>query len=189
MARVLLIRHCQSTGASYDCPLTEAGHAQATELASWLANHGIDRIVSSPLQRAIDTVAPFAKTAGLEIELDERLRERQLGDVRYPTQDEFFAAVRASIEDRTLRYDGGETGLEVTARAWPALIAALDGANAVTAIAAHGQLITHLLRDIDDAFGFEAWKAMTTPDVFEIQRDTDAISYRRLTWDRSDQTR
>lgn len=180
MARVLLIRHCQSTGDSFEAPLSELGRTQAIELAGWLAGRGIDRIVSSPLSRAIDTVAPFATSAGLEIEIDPRLGERRTSLVRYPTLEEFFDAVRVAMEDRSLRYEGGETGLEVTARAWPALIEALDGSNAVTALAAHGQVSAHLLREIDGSSGYALWKAMTTPDVFEIWRDADGPHFRRM---------
>jgi broad specificity phosphatase PhoE len=50
MARILLIRHCQSTGSSDDSPLTDVGREQAQKLASWLWVRGIDRIVSSPYQ-------------------------------------------------------------------------------------------------------------------------------------------
>ncbi len=169
MARVWLIRHCQTDGKLAESPLTELGHAQATELATWLANHGIDRIVSSPAERAIDTVRPFATSAGLEIEIDPRLVERRMP--RYPTFETFLEGVHAAMEDRALRPDGGETGLEVTARAWPALVEALDRDNAVTVLASHGQLAAHLLREIDGSSGYDLWRAMTMPDAFEIWRD------------------
>ena len=68
----------------------------------------------------------------------------------------------------------------MVARGWPALREALDGPNAVTALVAHGQMNTHLLREIDPSFGFEAWRAMTTPDVFEVHSDDGVVEYRRL---------
>lgn len=170
MARVLLIRHCQTTGTLAESPLTEVGHTQAAQLATWLAGRGIDRIVASPAERALETVRPFATSAGLELELDPRLVERRMP--RYPAFDTFLEGVRGAMEDRTLRPDGGETGLEVTARAWPALIEALDRGNAVTVLASHGQLAAHLLREIDGGSGYEVWRAMTMPDVFEIWRDS-----------------
>ena len=170
MARVLLIRHCQTNGKLAESPLTEVGHTQAAQLATWLAGRGIDRIVASHAEGAIDTVRPFATATGLELELDPRLVERRMP--RYPTFETFLEGVRAAMEDRTLRPDGGETGLEVTARAWPALIEALDRENAVTVLATHGQLAAHLLREIDGSSGYELWRALTMPDVFEIWRDS-----------------
>ncbi len=140
------------------------------KLATWLAHRGIDRIVSSPAERAIDTVRPFATLAGLEIEIDPRLVERRMP--RYPTYETFLEGVRAAMEDRALRPDNGETGLEVTARAWPALIDALDRDNAVSVLASHGQPIAHLLRELDEGSGYDMRKSMTMPDVFEIWRDS-----------------
>lgn len=177
MARVLLIRHCQTDGKLAESPLTDVGHAQAAELATWLAGRGIDRIVSSPAERALDTVRPFATAAGLEIELDPRLVERRMP--RYPSFETFLEGVRTAMEDREMRPDGGETGLEVTARAWPALLEALDGANVVTALASHGQLAAHLMREIDGSSGYDVWRAMTMPDVFEISRERSRTTYRR----------
>ena len=75
---------------------------------------------------------------------------------------------------------GGETGHEVVERGWPALMDALNGSNAVTAIVAHGQMNTHLLSNIDPSFGYEGWEAMTTPDVFEVWRDADGVHFGRL---------
>jgi len=43
--------------------------------ATVLAREGIDRIVCSPQQRAIDTAAPLVKALGLELEIIEGLAE------------------------------------------------------------------------------------------------------------------
>jgi len=182
VARILLIRHCQTTGQDHDSPLTDLGREQAVALAAWLASRGVDRIMSSPFQRAVDTILPFAKDAGIEVEVDERLAERRLGGGRYATVAELHAAIRAATDDARLRHPDGETGVEVVARAWPALVA-LDGENALTALVAHGQLNTHLLREIDPSFGFDAWLAMTTPDVFEVWREESGLHMRRLRQD------
>jgi 2,3-bisphosphoglycerate-dependent phosphoglycerate mutase len=184
VARVLLIRHCQTTGQGVDSPLTELGREQAIALAVWLQGRGVDRIVSSPFQRAIDTIAPFAVAAGLEVEVDERMAERNLGGGSYETVAELHEAVRAAMDDRELRHPGGETGLEIVARGWPALLEALDGPNLVTALVAHGQMNLHLLREIDPSFGFDAWRAMTTPDVFEIWRNGDGVIQCQRLWER-----
>jgi 2,3-bisphosphoglycerate-dependent phosphoglycerate mutase len=183
MARVLLVRHCQSTGQSFDSPLSEAGHRQALELAAWLQGREIDRIVSSPSERAIDTILPFSKSAGIEIELDPRLGERVLG-VWFDSPQAHWDGVRLVMEDREMRYADGESGLEVTARGWPAVREALDGANSVTVLVSHGQMSSHLLREIDGSSGYDIWMSMTTPDVFEIWEERGRIQYLRL-WDKS----
>jgi len=182
LARVLLIRHCESTGQGFDAPLSERGHRQAIELSAWLTSCGLDRIVSSPFDRAIDTILPFAKSLGLEFELDKRLGERVLG-MWFDSVEAHWQGVRLVMEDREKRYGEGESGLEVTARGWPAVVEALDGANAVTALVSHGQMISHLLREIDGSDGYELWRAMTTPDVFEVWREQDGVLAMRRLWD------
>jgi 2,3-bisphosphoglycerate-dependent phosphoglycerate mutase len=182
LARVLLIRHCESTGQGFEAPLSARGHEQARLLAAWLQDKGVDRVVSSPFERAIDTILPFAKAAGIEVENDERLGERVLG-VWFDSQEAHWAGVRVVMEDRVKRYGDGESGLEVTARGWPAVLEALDGANALTALISHGQMSSHLLREIDGTSGYDLWRAMTTPDVFELWRDDVAMLHYRRIWE------
>jgi 2,3-bisphosphoglycerate-dependent phosphoglycerate mutase len=186
MARVLLIRHCESTGQGTDSPLTDKGRQQAEMLAVWLQRYEVDRIVVSQYQRTLDTILPFAKAGGLEIEVDERTGERRLRDGRFANDEEWLAGVRASIEDPELRFEGGETGRETLARGWAALRELLGAPNAMTAVVCHGQMSTHLLRNVDPSFGFERWRAMTNPDVFLIEAASEvgALRFERV-WDPS----
>jgi broad specificity phosphatase PhoE len=66
-----------------DPPLTVLGRRQARRRAHQLARHPIDRIVSSPQQRALDTAAPLAEKLGLKIEVIEGLAEVDVGVARY----------------------------------------------------------------------------------------------------------
>ena len=55
-------------------PLDERGRRQAEALVeTLLAAFELDRIVSSPYLRCVQTVEPLAAARGLEIELDEQL--------------------------------------------------------------------------------------------------------------------
>ncbi len=56
-------------------PLSKKGRRQADLIATDLADAGIDRIVSSPYVRCVETVKPLAKALGLKIETDRRLGE------------------------------------------------------------------------------------------------------------------
>jgi probable phosphoglycerate mutase len=58
-----------------DPPLDPQGMEHAVSLAEKLVNEGIDRIVSSPQRRAIDTATPLSKLLDLEIEIFEGLAE------------------------------------------------------------------------------------------------------------------
>lgn len=59
-----------------DVALTERGREQARRVADVLAPLGVSRVVSSPLQRAVDT----ASALGLPVEVDERWIELDYGD-------------------------------------------------------------------------------------------------------------
>lgn len=62
-----------------DTPLNATGVAQARAAASALANVRIDRIVSSPLLRALKTAAIVAEATRAPIYIDRDLRERNFG--------------------------------------------------------------------------------------------------------------
>ena len=83
-----LVRHGQTSAnldgvwhGSSDTPLTETGHAQAEQVAGFLAEHSADaRVVySSPLIRARSTAAPIAKRLQLEPRVEPGLREYDIG--------------------------------------------------------------------------------------------------------------
>lgn len=70
---VYLLRHAhagnraQWQGDDADRPLSAKGDAQASALADLLADKRIRRVVSSPTERCIQTVAPLADRLGLSV--------------------------------------------------------------------------------------------------------------------------
>ena len=55
--------------------LSPRGRQMATRTAGALATRPVSRILSSPLQRAVESAEPLANTVGLPVEIDERLNE------------------------------------------------------------------------------------------------------------------
>ncbi len=87
MTVFLLIRHalCDGAGKKFsgrlpDVHLNEAGRDQAERLAARLAGIPVSAVLSSPLERAIETAAPLALRHGLEIEVTDNLGELNAGD-------------------------------------------------------------------------------------------------------------
>jgi probable phosphoglycerate mutase len=78
---LVLIRHGLPTkvinedGVPANPPLSPQGHAQAKWLATWLKDEKIDRLYSSPMQRACQTAEPLALQQGLDIEICEGVAE------------------------------------------------------------------------------------------------------------------
>ncbi len=176
MRSALLIRHCEAAWSEDNAsrPLSELGVAQAQRLGEWLQQRwSPDAIVSSPYRRAVDTIAPFAAVAGLNIGLDERLRERK--GPFLPEAADHIAAAEACFADHELRLQAAETGREAQKRGWQAIEAAL-ASHELPVLVTHGQLLSFTLARIDGTTGVERWRTMTTPDVFLLE--SDAVQYR-----------
>ncbi|MEY9211110.1 bifunctional RNase H/acid phosphatase [Thermobifida halotolerans] len=84
--RLLLLRHGQTPlsverrfAGIGDVALTDVGHEQARAAARRLAERPVDVIVSSPLRRTLDTAQYAAKELGLEVAVEEDLRETDFG--------------------------------------------------------------------------------------------------------------
>lgn len=87
MKQLLLVRHGLPheghANRPHDPPLHPDGRRHALRLAHRLKREGIDRIVTSPQQRALDTAAPLARLLGLEPEVFEGLAEVDRHTDRY----------------------------------------------------------------------------------------------------------
>lgn len=86
MSTLILIRHGETDWnralrfqGQTDIPLNAVGHAQAERLAGRLAAETVHAVVSSDLQRAVQTAMPAAARFGLDIATDAGLREQSFG--------------------------------------------------------------------------------------------------------------
>lgn len=83
---ILWVRHGQSTwnvidrlqGHELSPPLTELGRQQAQHAAEALAGRGVDRLLSSPAIRALETAQIIGTHLGLEVEVEPLLLEKGL---------------------------------------------------------------------------------------------------------------
>ena len=109
-----------------DTPLNETGRAQAQALARTFAEKPLSAVYSSPLRRARDTAEAIARVHGLSVRTLDELKELHVGALDGVTLTEmrerygdFLARWR---QDASVRLPGGgETLVELRARAWPAI--------------------------------------------------------------------
>jgi 2,3-bisphosphoglycerate-dependent phosphoglycerate mutase len=182
--RLYFVRHCQAAGQAPDRPLTTEGEAQALALADFLAPLGIDRIVSSPYRRAVGSVAPLAARLGVSVETDDRLAERVLSTE--PMMD-WEERMRTSYVEVERALPGGETTNAALARGTAAIDELLNDPamrTGGTVAVSHGNLLSLLLGHygLHDGglAGYEAWRALSNPDVFELAHEAGQRRIRRI---------
>lgn len=81
--RLFLIRHAQSANNALpehqrveDPTLTELGHEQAAALGQWLATASLDRVVTSPFRRSLETASYIHRATGLVPDIWTELHEQ-----------------------------------------------------------------------------------------------------------------
>jgi len=131
-----------------DSALTAVGLEQARLATPVLAAFGPQVLLTSDLRRAADTAALLAEETGLVAHTDKRLRETHLGQWQGLTHDQVDATwpgARLSWRSNPeWAPPGGETRVEVAARA-AAVVAELDAGGAgIAVLCAHGGLIAGL---------------------------------------------
>jgi probable phosphoglycerate mutase len=89
-----------------DRPLTDVGRAQARRLAARLANIALDAIYASDLRRARQTAEVVARAQRLEVHVDPRLREVDVGSWSGLTRED----AERRFPDDVRRWRNGETG-------------------------------------------------------------------------------
>lgn len=132
--RIFLIRHGATTltaedrfAGSIEVPLSDTGREQVRRLSERLLDDGITAVYASPMGRTMETAMILAEPHGLEVHPRDGLREISHGrweqmtrcevEKKYPEE-----AAAWDLDPYTFAPLGGESGLQVTARALPVLM-------------------------------------------------------------------
>jgi probable phosphomutase (TIGR03848 family) len=158
---VLLVRHGLTattggvlTGRTPGISLDDRGRGQAAALAARLAPMRLDAIISSPLERCLQTAETIAAAGGPGVRQDDRLSECQYGDwtgkpLKRLAREPLWRVVQA--HPSAVRFPGaaGESMLDMQHRAvsavrdWNATL----GAGAAYLICSHGDVIKAVIAD------------------------------------------
>lgn len=101
---------------SLDISLNETGFKQAKELAKKLKDKKFSSIYVSPLLRARQTANEIAKVLGMELKIDNRLREENYGLMEGTSRH--LEAYKKQRERFAYCYPKGESYLKVAARVY-----------------------------------------------------------------------
>lgn len=154
MTTIYLIRHAMSMGnddgyycGHRDVSLSEKGYAQLELLAERFANVELNRIYSSPLQRAYETAKAVNRAHELDITLKYDLIEFDAGDFQGRTFDEINRIYREEFE--CYKHDpgnfcapGGESAEQLRERSVNTMRAiAQENSGKTVAVVSHGDFI------------------------------------------------
>ncbi|MBW4720859.1 histidine phosphatase family protein [Saccharothrix obliqua] len=153
--RLVLWRHGETdynaTGrmqGHLDSALTETGWNQARFAVPVLAGFAPELVVASDLRRARDTATVFTSATGIELRVDERLRETNLGKWQGLTADEIEVEWPGMLDawrvDGTIAPPDGERRVEVAERAMAVVDAVDEECSDTVMLCAHGGLISAL---------------------------------------------
>ena len=132
--RIFLVRHGSTTlsaedrfAGSTDVPLSEEGRDQARKLSQRLSKEDIDAFYASPLKRTMETASIIAAPHDQVVIPQNALREINHGRWEERTREEvekLFPEEYSKWEEDPFTFapEGGESGLQVTARALPQLL-------------------------------------------------------------------
>lgn len=182
MKKIYCIRHCSAIGQHKDSPLTTEGTRQAQLMSMYLneQNFPIDKIISSPYLRAVESIKPFADTKDLQINLDPQLHERVLSIE--PLED-WLHELEHSFQNPNYRLPGAESSNDAIQRVNHILDHIFindDAANVV--LVTHGNLLTLLLSQYDSSFNFDKWKELQNPDIFLMNYDQQGVQSIKHLW-------
>jgi probable phosphomutase (TIGR03848 family) len=157
---VILLRHGQSTanvagilaGRSPDVFLNEKGLEQAEAVAARLSGITLDAVVSSPMERCRQTVAPLAAAAGLTVRIEPRIAEVDYGEwtgreLKDLGGEKLWQTVQSHPSAAV--FPGGEGLAQVSVRAVGAIRDLCDelGPDSVILVCSHGDVIKAVLAD------------------------------------------
>ena len=129
MGQIIFLRHGQAknntdrilAGRTEGVPLTEVGEQQAQHTAELLEHMNVSAIYSSPIQRAKHTAEIVGKHNSLDVSIDDRLIELDMGKFTGMAYDEIFndhgnVFMKFYQGDLEIAHNGVETFDEVKKR-------------------------------------------------------------------------
>ncbi|WP_449622427.1 histidine phosphatase family protein [Robertmurraya sp. Marseille-Q9965] len=177
MKKIYLIRHCEAEGQAFEAKLTVKGIKQASELETFFVDKRVERIISSPYKRTVQSIQPLSDRLNLEIELDNRLTERVLSSENLP---DWYEKLQETFEDLDLKFEGGESSQEAMNRIVEVIEEVIQSTADNVVIVTHGNLMSLLLKHFHQEFGFNDWKKLSNPDIYLLKYQNNQITFERM---------
>jgi broad specificity phosphatase PhoE len=186
ITKILFVRHGQTDWnvkgkwqGHADVPLNETGKSQAAALAKRLQGWPISAIVTSDLQRCVQTAQPIGEAVGLEPKPDPIWRERDVGAFSGLTGDEAkkaFPEIWANAQRGMVDPPNGEGYLDLRKRGIAAYEKVLaDYPGKMVVVVSHGGLLHTLIAQLieipEDKYGRISKRGNTGLSIVEVKED------------------
>lgn len=168
MVTLYIIRHGETNSnirrtclGHKDVELNENGKAQALDLCKRLGNVHFDAVYSSPLSRAISTIAPYGKTPVI---MNFALIERDFGiwdDMTFEEIESAYPKEYKKWHADWLGYKipGGESSAEVQARVNDVMDKIIDNhPNGTVAVVTHLGTARHIISHLLGLTAEQSWR-------------------------------
>lgn len=162
------VRHAHSTYNPDERgrPLSVRGLEDAQLVTDILKLEEIDYVISSPYNRAIQTVEGIAKWIHKEVMIEEDFKERKLAG--FPVEN-FNEAIIKVWDNPEFAWEGGESnvvaqkrGVEITF----GILRKYEGKNVV--IGTHGNIMVLIMNYFNEKFDFSFWQELHMPDIYKL---------------------
>lgn len=164
---LLLVRHSapepDPTRPAEEWALSEEGRRRCGPLAERLAGYEPRALLASPEPKARETAELIAPRLGLEVQVDERLRETARRTVGWLEPEEFERRVAQLFARPDELVLGEETASSALAR-FSSVVDALEDA----VIVSHGTVISLYAARRAGRDAFELWRSLELPDVVPL---------------------
>ena len=169
MRRLVLVRHAQVRIDPELRPglweLTAEGRADAERLSQLPVFAGVEAIVTSPEPKARATAEPIAKAAGVELRVEQELREAERGPAPVADRARFVAQVDAWLGGAAV--PGWESRDAAAARIVACVARLLEALAGDVALVSHGTVLSLYLAWLrgEERVALAEWEAIPLPAV------------------------
>ena len=179
---IYLLRHAHAEWRDDDGrPLSDAGIKATHLVADRLALQPIVAVYTSPSRRSVETVEPLASRLSLRPAVVADLRERELPTV---PPAEFEVLVRQAWRSPDEPPRGGESNVRAQVRGLAVVRTVLtrhSGRQVV--LATHGNLLALVLNALNPKYGYEFWRQLSFPDIYQVVFDGSELRSVERLWD------
>lgn len=176
MTRIFFVRHAQPEHHHADDrtrPLTGEGMADAKMVLEILRDKGINAFYCSPYRRSMDTIRESADFYGMEMQLDERLREREKG-----ADGNNHGMFQKRWENHDYHEEGGESLNMVQKRNIEALQEILDAnKDKNIVVGTHGTALSTIINYYVPDFGCEDFLRIIDWMPYIVELDFEGQKY------------